>query len=253
MKKFDRMILCWAFEMIRTESDGATEPKLRGMIAIMEKKKFVPMIHTLKSRSVGHDLTDTEVMRRLGKPDEPQYWNLLDDNDKGIYRRISAALSAPRSRNRGNKRMEDFREIIDALEVFENADAEGKWKRCLVCGTCKLTNGIAVNTTQLKRLVFKCKSSINGSLKGLGYALIITGPSAGEELLNEIPYLRQNPAEFRRWTIRTTAATDRTDMLLSAAQRALNEAPPRDSEAHGPQVQSPEEWLYDSVYDDDTF
>jgi len=140
------------------------------------------------------------------KSSDPQYWGLLTDDDKAVYRRITAALSAPTNRNKRNRRIEDFQAILDALEVFENSDAEGKWKRCLVCGVCKLSSAIAVNTTQLKRLVFKCKSSINGALKGLGYDLIMAHPDAGEELLQQVPYLRDNPAELRRWTIRTCSA-----------------------------------------------
>jgi hypothetical protein len=120
--------------------------------------------------------------------------------------------------------MEDFRAVIDAIEVFQNADSEDKWKRCLVCGICRLPNGIAVNTTRLRRLVFKCRSSINGSLRGLGYGLIVTDPSAIEELLNEIPYLREDSAEFRRWRIRTTAPPDHAD----AAHQAVKKTPPSD-------------------------
>jgi hypothetical protein len=142
---------------------------------------------------------------------DPQYWTLISDDDKAVYRRISTALSAPTSRNKRNRRIEDFQAILDALEVFQNSDTDDKWKRCLVCGICRLPRGIAVNTTQLKHLVFKCKSSINGALKGLGYNDIITGPAASEELLREIPYLRDNPAELRRWTIRTSSAPQTAD------------------------------------------
>jgi hypothetical protein len=145
------------------------------------------------------------------KTGDPQYWTLISDDDKAVYRRISAALSAPTSRNKRNRRIEDFQAILDALEVFENSDTDDKWKRCLVCGICRLPGGIAVNTTQLKHLVFKCKSSINGALKGLGYDLIITEPAASEKLLQEIPYLRDNPAELRRWTIRTSSSPKKAD------------------------------------------
>jgi hypothetical protein len=98
--------------------------------------------------------------------------------------------------------MTDFREILEALVLFECSDEEEKWKRCLVCGVCIVAPGIAVNTTQLKRLVLKCKSSINGSLKGLGFDKIITKPWAYEWFLQQIPYLRDRPTELRQWTIR---------------------------------------------------
>jgi hypothetical protein len=138
--------------------------------------------------------------------------------------------------------MEDFQAVIDAIEVFENADVAGKWKRCLVCGVCRLPNGIAANTTQLRRLIFKCKSSINESLKRLGYGLIVTDQSASEELLSAIPYLRENRPEFRRWTIRTGLGPDR----VARTQLAVKDPSPSDSQ----QIQSPDEWFYDSVSDE---
>jgi hypothetical protein len=195
-------------------------------------------------------------MRSNWKFDKPQYWDLLDDDDKGIYLRIRAALSAPMTRNRRNKRIEDFRAIIDAIEVFQNSDVENKWRRCLVCGMCRLRNGIAVNTTQLKRLVFKCKSSINGSLKGLGYGVIVTDPSAGDELLEEIPYLRDNGIEFRRWTIRTNATTYESDLDDDVTRCAVPELKVEstvDSDIQNSQYPFPDDCSWDFLFDKYTF
>lgn len=116
----------------------------------------------------------TSFLLMRSQPVNPQYWSLLSDDDKDVYLRIKAALSAPSLRNKRNTRMESFHGILEAIEVFENSDAANKWRRCLVCGMCRFRDwtGIAVNTTQLKRLIFRCKSSINGSLKGLGYGQI---------------------------------------------------------------------------------
>jgi hypothetical protein len=97
---------------------------------------------------------------RFGTPD-PQHSELLSEADKDVHRRISAAFSAP---SRRNKRIDDFPEIIEAVELFINSDDVDKWRRSLVCGVFRPANRIAANITQLKWLVFKCKSSINGSL-----------------------------------------------------------------------------------------
>jgi hypothetical protein len=132
----------------------------------------------------------------------PRHWELLNEADKGIYLRMSAALSAPSCRNKRNKRIDDFQGILDAIEVFENSNQSDKWKRCLVCGVCRIANGIAVNIAQLKKLIFKCKSSINGSLKGLGYEIVVSKTSSCTELLNTIPHLRLNSSEQRQWTVR---------------------------------------------------
>jgi hypothetical protein len=155
----------------------------------------------------------TSFLLMRSQPVNPQYWSLLSDDDKDVYLRIKAALSAPSLRNKRNTRMESFQGILEAIEAFENTEAANKWKRCLVCGMCLFRDGagIAVSTSQLKRLIFRCRSSINGSLKGLGYGQIVTIQEAGELLLREIPYLGDNPAELRRWTIRMKdAAPPRT-------------------------------------------
>jgi hypothetical protein len=182
------------------------------------------------------------------KFDEPRHWDLLDYDDKGIYLRICAVLSAPTNRNRRNKRIEDFRAIIDAIEVFQNSDVENKWRRCLVCGLCRLRNGIAVNTTQLKRLVFKCKSSINESLKRLGYGIITTDPSASDEFLEEIPYLKDNATEFRRWTIRTNGTTYESDVddddATQWAAPELKKESTIDSDMNNPQYPSYNDGLH---------
>jgi hypothetical protein len=98
--------------------------------------------------------------------------------------------------------MDDFKEIMDAIDLFIEADDVDRWKRCLVCGVCRIPNGIALNIAQLKKLVFKCKSSINGSLKGLGYDIVIGKTSTCSELFEALPQLRLSPGELRQWTVR---------------------------------------------------
>ncbi|KAK8892135.1 hypothetical protein M9Y10_029358 [Tritrichomonas musculus] len=135
----------------------------------------------------------------------PPHWDLLSDEDKRIYKGIYQALSAPTNRNKRNKRIDDFREIIDAIMLFIDQDEADAWKRRLVCGVCKLSNGIAVNIAQLRKLIFKCKASINGSLKLMGYDVIASKTSSCTELFDKIPYLKTNSSEVRQWTIRLSS------------------------------------------------
>jgi hypothetical protein len=136
---------------------------------------------------------------------EPQNWNLLDADEKVVYRHIAAALSAPTRRIKRGKRLADFTEILEALEVFVSMDEENKWKRCLVSGVCRLPFGIAVNTTQLKRLISKCKSTINASLRSIGFGTIITEAWAYASLISQIPCLKNNALDLKQWTIRVAS------------------------------------------------
>lgn len=135
----------------------------------------------------------------------PPHWDLLSNEDKEIYKGIYQALSAPTNRNKRNKRIDDFREIVDAILLFIDQNEEDAWKRRLVCGICKLSNGIAVNIAQLRKLIFKCKASINGSLKMMGYDSVASKTTSCTELFEKIPYLKNNSAEMRQWTVRTSS------------------------------------------------
>jgi hypothetical protein len=136
---------------------------------------------------------------------------------------MSSALSAPSSRNIRDKRRDAFREILDAIEIFLNTNEEDKWKRSLVCGVCRLTDAIAINPARLQHLTFKCKSSINGCLKGLGYDIVVASPALSQELLRQIPVLKNDLPETRRWTIRVEQSrSPRTDGPKSHLQLPRN-------------------------------
>jgi hypothetical protein len=60
---------------------------------------------------------------------DPEHWTLLSDPDKEVSLQIRSAHSAPSSRNKRNKRIEDFQVILDAIELFLNTDEEDK--QCL--------------------------------------------------------------------------------------------------------------------------
>jgi hypothetical protein len=165
---------------------------------------------------------------------EPDHWSLLSENDKEVYRRIRTALSAPSTRDKRYKRIGEFTEIAGAIENFINADETDRWKRCLVCGWCRFADGLAVNVAQFKRLVFKCKSSISGSLKGMGYDIVLSRPALCQELLRQIPYLENHPAELRQWTVRLKSGSQ-----LSSALGSLGQPPPGPGPSPSPHAPLP--------------
>lgn len=138
----------------------------------------------------------------------PHHLELLSPKDKEVYSLIYQIIASPSNRNKRNKRYDDFANILEALKTFiiqdEDSSAD-EWKRSLVCGVCFLKDGIAVNTAQLKKLTNKCKSTINGSLKGMGYEVLNLNDeksSQEKELLEKIPFLSNNLSDLRKWTVR---------------------------------------------------
>ena len=139
----------------------------------------------------------------------PLFWDLLSNEDKETYMRISNVLSAPTLKNKRNTKIDTFSDALEAIDIFQNHSETDKWKRFLVCGVVKFEGGIAVNINQLKKLVRKCKTSINTSLKGMGYTIISGKSCESPELLTAIPCLRGNNAELRQWTIRYLEKDDK--------------------------------------------
>ena len=121
---------------------------------------------------------------------------------------MSKTLAAPTSKNKRNTKISDFENILEAIDIFQNHEPNEKWKRCLATGVFKFNGGIAVNNKQLKILVHRCKTSINTSLKGLGYTIINCSSNECHELLDAIPFLATNQHELRQWTIRYKAQSN---------------------------------------------
>jgi hypothetical protein len=134
---------------------------------------------------------------------EPKYWDLLPDDDKAAYTRLKHEFSAGAmrraSRSNGGDR---FDGMLAAIRAFAARDDENDWRRFLVCGLCWLEGAIAINTRQLRLLVPKCKSSINGSLQKLGYATNVSHSDSWKALFPRIPMLKDQFSELRQWTIR---------------------------------------------------
>ena len=133
---------------------------------------------------------------------QPRYFELLSDEDKESYMKLKTQLSSPNCKNRRNKSHEVFKEIVASIKRFSIKGDDSDWKRSLVCGVLWLDHSIAINTHQLRLLITKCKSSINGSFQALGYGTVPTGTEASNELLSKFPFLRNNFAELRQWTVR---------------------------------------------------
>ena len=62
---------------------------------------------------------------------------------------------------------------------------------------------IVVNTRQLRILLGRCKSSINGSFQSLGYIPIVPDINANSQFINSFSFFKDNSIELRQWTFRS--------------------------------------------------
>jgi hypothetical protein len=152
----------------------------------------------------------------------PKYWDLLSSDDQHLYITLQETVSAPTRKNRRNRSLQTFGEIIDAIKSFVIRNDSDDWKRSLVCGICWLSadGPIGINTRQLRLLVSKCKSSINGSFQLLGFGNVSTGTDCSVSISRIFPVLRHNFSELRQWTLRHS-----DDTFISSA-RGIALVPP---------------------------
>jgi hypothetical protein len=88
-----------------------------------------------------------------------------------------------------------------------------------------LPDGVAVGVHEVRVLVPRCKSSINGSLHRLGYTLSIGRLECAVMLTRIFPLLRDQTAELRKWSIRRVEA-QRPSMVLPIFSAARPDGPP---------------------------
>lgn len=132
----------------------------------------------------------------------PQFWWTLGEEDKYKYACLRAAIASNTFKSQRNKRVSTFTETLNAIKHFAVRGDKDDNKRCLVCGICWLPEGIAINTHQLRFLISKCKSSINGSLQKTGFSLNLGRTEAANAMTNAFPILKDNTTELRKWTVR---------------------------------------------------
>lgn len=156
----------------------------------------------------------------------PNYFDRLSDEDKKTYICLRGAFSQPSCKNRRNKSSETFNEIVKALKAFVVQNNSGDVDRALVCGICFLGEAIAINTRQLRLLISKCKSSINGSFQALGYGTVPSGSDCTAALIRFFPFLKDNFSELRQWTIRQKVKeTNSLPLQLAQILQSQSKAP----------------------------
>ena len=132
----------------------------------------------------------------------PEYWDILSEEDRTQYQKMKQDFSSGVMKRVRNSRAETFDEILEVIKKFCVKNDDNDWKRYLVCGVCWMDSAIAINTRQLRLLVCKCKSSINGSLQKMGYTTNMAHSESWKILFPKIPLLKDHFPELRKWTIR---------------------------------------------------
>jgi hypothetical protein len=131
---------------------------------------------------------------------------ILSPDDVREYLSLRAGFHDEFGKSKKGERLDTFMDQLKRIRKFvERADDSDNWKRSVVCGIFFLADGFAINIQQLRLLLGRCKSSINGSLQRLHCAVEMPGQSVHPELLARIPASYREGNELKKWTIRRGA------------------------------------------------
>lgn len=136
----------------------------------------------------------------------PRSFNLLKDEDKVEYISMKNRFREEINLSRHGERLDVFISRLKKVRNYVNKDSvpSNRWKRMVVCGIMFLDNfdALAINIQQLKILLGKCKSSINGSLQQLGYIAKPSTHEINQEIAQQVPLFKDDYLELKKWTIR---------------------------------------------------
>lgn len=141
----------------------------------------------------------------------PLHWQLLTDSDKKAYLELRKFIHPLTIRTTRKKLAARFNFILQQIFHYIARSPENAWKRSLCCGVSRVGIDIAVSTRQMCTLLGKCKSSINGGFQALGYEVVPTSTQHATELMKTFPFMMENCAEMRQWTIRSKMAEPQSD------------------------------------------
>jgi hypothetical protein len=149
---------------------------------------------------------------------------LLSESDRAGYSQLQALITRTTFTSPRQQRVKTFCDTLEAIRGFVMRDEPGDALRGMACGLYWLPDGIAVDVHEVRRLVPRCKSSINASLQKLGYSLSLGRLECAELLTKIFPLLRDQTAELRKWSIRK-AESQRPSMILPILARPALSVP----------------------------
>jgi hypothetical protein len=133
----------------------------------------------------------------------PMFYDQLTAEDQVKYHSVRAVVGRPENRYNRCHRLSTLRSSFDEIRKFCVRGDELDGVRCLVCGICWLDRDeIGINTRQLRLMIAKSKSSINGAFAKMGYSSRPSKEREIERLCRALPLLSAFPTELRKWTIR---------------------------------------------------
>lgn len=144
----------------------------------------------------------------------PAHWEFLSEEDKSEYIGIRNKFHDEIAKSKRGERIDIFITRLKIIRNFIEREPNDQWKRIIVCGIMFLNDALGINIQQLRVLMGKCKSSINGSLQQLGYIAKPLTHDIDQEITKKVPLLKEDHFQLKKWTIRFGKFPDDKEIRL---------------------------------------
>lgn len=129
-------------------------------------------------------------------------WDTLTNEEKAEFCGLCCDFVREQSTLSRDPRVVTFPADLVRILKFIDRSPNNIEARAICAGIYFLGPLICINTRQVKGVIGRCKSSINGLLQQLGYVTLRTRAMTHFCLLRALPILAQNYAYVRQWTVR---------------------------------------------------
>lgn len=154
----------------------------------------------------------------------PSNWQLVSASDLSDYFKMRKEFYDSMRKSKKGEKLDGFLDKLRAIKRYIDRNAIDNWKRSVICGVFFLDGGLAINIQQLKLLLGKCKSSINGSLQQLGYVAQSPGSNLEKILFANVPLFHGDRTELKRWTIRDDTGKNELTETLTPSSQSVSES-----------------------------
>lgn len=127
----------------------------------------------------------------------------LSAEDGEYYMALQASFPETSHLTARDRKNNSFRKEVTQIIDFVDRRDEDREVRACATGLVKVGNLLCVNTRQLKKLIHRCKSSINNGLQHLGFTAVKLKPGDDRLLAAALPGIAHYPCIARQWTVRS--------------------------------------------------
>ena len=142
------------------------------------------------------------IKQKLNVPIYPSNWKLLSPEDMKNYHELQSQFHHDIAKSRKGERLDMFLNRLNKIKNFIERGDCNDWRRSVVCGIFFLDSALAIQIQQLRIMLGRCKSSINGSLQQLGYSAQTQLNDVEQQLAHFIPVQYREAADIKKWTLR---------------------------------------------------